>query len=439
MLLRYGGENYRSISEYQEILLTSSEAAGDDDSLIKSDGIRDCVLPIIELYGGNSSGKTNLLMVLRYIVNKILLSSKGDTDRINVSTFKLDEAFKEKKSTFDVDFICNDVHYHYGFAIRNNEIAEEWLYQISYGARKSTTTLLYRDVDADNEYYFGKSLKGNNKNIASVTPKGTLFLSQAAKHGHDILGKIYDYFATNYEFRFNVDLNEISIGEIIVENDLAGEISEFLSLVDVGAVKLDVEGKLFDEKKISMLRGINNVMRDFMVAHGEAKSFDGDSLDEYLNEAKEYNIKITRKNAQNNDVDFSFDQESLGTKALISFLASALQVLRNGGVFVVDEVESSLHTLLTLKLVELFASRKTNPNGAQIVFSTHETQLMTFKGVRRDEIWLTEKCQDGSTRVASLEEFSIDKRSNWQKGYIEGRFGAIPILGYIDNHRLFGE
>lgn len=442
MLLRFGGENFRSISEYQEILLTASPNAGSsDESLINTQGFRGSLLPIVEIYGGNSSGKTNLLLILRYIVSKIILSAEGDTSKISVPKFKLDEKYKDKKSSFDIDFICKDQHYHYGFAIKNNIVVEEWLYQTSYTQRKSTTTLFYRDIEDDEEFYFGKPLKGKNKAIASATPKGTLFLSQAAKLEHPLLSDIHSYFSNNYEFRFSVDLNEQNIGESISENNLSSEISKFLSLVDVGAVKLYVEEGKFDEKQITIMKSIGSVVTDVMKTLGDAKlieSMESNDIEDYFEDAKEYKIKITRKNAQKKDITFSFDQESLGTRALISFLASSFQVLKNGGVFVVDEVESSLHTLLTLKLVELFSNKRTNPHGAQLIFSTHETQLMNFNGVRRDEIWLTEKCQSGSTKVSSLEEFSIDKRANWQKGYIEGRFGAIPILGYIDNYNLLG-
>lgn len=440
MLLRYGCENFRSISEYQEILLTAEQDQDDSESsLITNEGFRGQLLPIIEIYGGNGSGKTNLLLILRYIVSKILNSAHGDTDKIFVPKFKLDKECKTKASTFDIDFICNEKHYYYGFSIKDNIVIEEWLYQISYGLRKSTTTLFYRDIDAEEEFTFGKALKGNNKNIASVTGKGCLFLSMAAKSEHQLLSEIFKYFEESYEFRFSVELNERNIGESMFKHNVKSQISKFLSLVDVGAVEVDVKEKEFDEKQITIFKSISGMMNDVFKALGNESNMNPESFSEMMEDAKEYQITVFRNDSEGNRVPFSFTQESLGTRALISFLASAFQVLRNGGVFIVDEVESSLHTLLTLKIVELFSNKKSNPNNAQLVFSTHETQLMNFEGVRRDEIWLAEKCQNGSTKVASLLEYSIDKRSNWRKGYIEGRFGAIPILGYVDEFNLFGD
>ncbi|EOW3713123.1 ATP/GTP-binding protein [Vibrio fluvialis] len=442
MLLRYGCENFRSISDYQEILLTAAPSKDEsDDNLIDSGSTREKLLPIIEIYGGNGSGKTNLLHALRFIVNKILTSARGNTERMVVPKFRLDDEYRNKKSVFDIDFIFQDTHYHYGFSVNNGEVLEEWLYQITYIKRKSTSTLFYRNSelrDEGQEFVFGKGLKGNNKNIASVTDKGCLFFSMAAKSNHPLFTELYNFFENNFEFRFSVELMEQNIGRVIIKNKVNDEISNFLSLVDVGAVRVEVTEQDFDDTQMSILKSINGWVTDVAKTLGKDVDINPDVMTEFIEKEKENKISIVRRNSQGKHVNFSFNQESLGTRALISFLASAFNVLKNGGIFVVDEVESSLHTLLTLKLVGLFSNKHTNPNGAQILFSTHETQLMNFEGVRRDEIWLTEKCFDGSTKVASLLDYSIDKRSNWRKGYIEGRFGAVPILGYVDNFNLFG-
>lgn len=441
MLIRYGCENFRSINEYQEILFTAASTQDQtDDTLIEPIGIRDKLLPVVAIYGGNGSGKTNLLNALRFLVEKILSSAFGTTEKAKVPKFKLAPDCKKMGSTFDIDFVANEQHYHYGFTIKNSVIAEEWLYKISYGTRKSTTTLFYRDIEDEEVFTFGKSLKGNNKNIASVTDDGTLFLSMAAKSKHPIIKEIYDYFDDFYKFRFEVELFERTIGQSIYSNKVESEISQFLSLVDVGAVCLEVEQEEFDEKQITILKTIGGMMSDVYRTLGrDEEKFTEEEFAEHLESETDYKIVLSRLNINGEAVKFSFDQESLGTRALVSFLAYAFKVLKNGGIFIVDEVESSLHTLLTLRLVELFSNQETNPKGAQLLFTTHETQLMNFKGVRRDQIWLTEKCSQGSTKVASLQEFSIDKRTNWRKGYIEGRFGAIPILGFIDNFKLLGD
>lgn len=158
MLIRYGCSNYSSIGEYQEVLLTAAENKEEsENSLICNDAIRDKLLPIIEIYGGNGSGKTNMLDALRFMVTRILQSSFGDTSRLSVSKFKLDENFKNEPSIFDIDFIFKGKHYHYGFSIKENIVDEEWLYLISYGARKSTTTLFYRESEAKQPFPLEKT------------------------------------------------------------------------------------------------------------------------------------------------------------------------------------------------------------------------------------------------------------------------------------------
>ena len=158
-----------------------------------------------------------------------------------------------------------------------------------------------------------------------------------------------------------------------------------------------------------------------------------DAVELSLNDSDlDYSISISRKSNDGSLVKFGYSEESLGTKSLISLLASVFLILKNGGVFIVDELESSLHTLLSLKVVELFNCSKINSKGAQLIFTTHETQLLNFDGFRKDEVWLTEKCTNGSSKITSLAEYSIPKKSNIRKGYLDGRFGAIPFLGLLD-------
>ena len=430
MILRFGSENFKSIGEYQEVLFTSSSKKDEDSYLLSPEGTREKVLPIISLYGANGSGKTNLLHALRFCITGIIHSAKMDFENANIPNFRLDNEFNNKPTTFDIDFICDKVHYHYGFSIKSHQIVTEWLYSFSYGSRMSRSVLFYRDIaDGEPEYYFGKGLKGKNKSISEITGESSLFLSIAAKSKHELLGSISNYFKENYNFRFKSEFSENSIGKKISKYGLENEISNFLSLIDIGASRLEVTKTEIDDEQKKFMSSIHNAIVD---------SFSDRDVDlQFPSDDYEFVINIHRKNSDAKELLFNFREESLGTRALISLLASVFWILKHGGVFVVDELESSLHTLLSLKVVELFNNPKTNPNYAQLVFTTHETQLLNFHGVRRDEVWLTEKCKDGSTQVAPLSEYSITKRMNLRNGYLDGRFGAVPFLGLIDNFNLF--
>ncbi|RTR33520.1 AAA family ATPase [Shewanella atlantica] len=431
MLLRFGCENYKSIKEYQEILFTCSSTKDcEHHNLYKTDAIKEHVLPIVAIYGANASGKTNMIKALRLLCAGIENSARGRND--NVPPFRLDSECSNEPSIFDLDFILEGKHYHYGFAIKDSIIEEEWLYSFSNKTRSSRSVLFYRDKNLDiedEEFYFGKNFKGQNKSISKITNETSLFLTVAAKSNHLLAEKIVEYIKNFVKFRFSSDMAEQTVGESVFDNSLEKPISKFISKIDIGAVKLSVEKVEREEEEKDKFNRFYDAINN---AFGGDGGIQTSGIDDF-----EYVINIHRHDSNNNEVKFKFSDESLGTRALISILASIFKVLQSGGVFVVDELESSLHTLLSLKVVELFNCPKSNPHGAQLLFTTHETQLLNFNGVRKDEVWLSEKSFDGSTQLRPLTEYAIDKRANLRKGYLEGRFGAIPFLSTLDAFSLF--
>lgn len=432
MLLRFGCENFRSFSTYQEILFTATPRKDDTEGLMySSNAIRENVLPIIALYGANGSGKTNFLRALSFFKRFICNSAKNDLEGINIPTFKLNNEKMESEQTFDIDFITGGLHYHYGFVIVDDEVIEEWLFSYSYVNRSSKTTLFHRDERENDVYQFGKSLKGQNKNIAKMTSKHSLFLSVASKLGHELLGDIQKYFNIEYNFRFSIDINEDAIAEKIKDFELQDELSEYLSQIEIGSHHLEVNEVEIDNAQLEVRDKIKTALQGLLSS---------DDLElEGMSQKIENKIHLYRKNSLNELISFNFSDESLGTKALISLLVAILRTLRTGGILIVDEIESSLHTLLTLKLVELFSNMETNPNQAQLMFSTHETQLLSFHGVRRDQIWFTERCVNGASHIAPLTDYKVSKESNLRNGYINGKFGGIPYLKNFNLSSLFKE
>jgi len=430
MLLRFGCENFRSFSNYQEILFTATPRKDDSEGFIfPSDAIRENVLPIIALYGANGSGKTNFLRAIDFFKKLICNSAKKDLEGINIPTFKLNNENKEGEQTFDIDFVTDGLHYHYGFVLLNDEVVEEWLFSYSYVNRSSKTTLFHRDEREADVYQFGKSLKGQNKNIAKMTSKHSLFLSVAAKLEHELLSNIQRYFLIEYNFRFNIDINEDKIADKIVRFKLQNELSEYLSQIEIGSHHLEVIEVELDDAHIEVRDKLKEAFKG--IIQSDEIEFEG------MSKKVENKIHLYRKNSTGELIPFSFSDESLGTKALISLLVAILRTLRTGGILIVDEIESSLHTLLTLKLVELFSDPITNRNQAQLIFSTHETHLLNFHGVRRDQIWFTERCVIGASHIAPLTDYKVAKESNLRNGYINGKFGGIPYLKNFNLSSLF--
>ncbi|EHR5761182.1 ATP-binding protein [Vibrio parahaemolyticus] len=409
-----------------------------EHNVFTSDAARADVLPITAIYGANGSGKTNIIAALRYFIHSIMFNNKRSFDEIKVPVFKLDPDYKDSETSFDMDFVLNEKHYHYGYAVKNNKVISEWLYSFSYVNRKSRTVLFHRDIESEEEYYFNKAFKGNNKTISSIVSESQLFLSIAAHSKHDICKEIYDHFTHNFKFRFHASTNEETVAKQIKDYGFESEISKFLSAIDVGAARLRIEESKVDSDTYSMRSNIAEALVGAMTNQDNENMMQ--SLRSQFIIETEHRIIITRYDNEGKEVDFSYNDESLGTRSLISLLVSVFQVLREGGVFVVDELESSLHTLLSLKVVELFNSKKVNSKGAQLIFTTHETQLLNFEGFRKDEIWLTEKCVGGRTNISPLSDYAIPKKSNVRNGYLEGRFGAVPFLGLIDSFdKIWGD
>lgn len=438
MILRFGIENFRSIAEYQEVLFTAASNREYETSIFKPDGIREAVLPTIAIYGANSSGKSNMLIALRLLKRAICLSATKPLSDATIPTFKLDKTWQSKPTLFDIDFLHDGTHFHYGFSISGGTVVEEWLYLYSYGARASRSLLFSRElVDGETIYQFGKHLKGKTKTLADITGDENLFLSIGAKskkHKHPLLHSIADYFRSSYRFRFEPDLYEDRTGELILKYNLEKQVSSFLSKLDFGLSELTVKREELDEREITA----QEQMRETLVAALEEIS-GGEPFGVSPVPKARHLITIKRKSKDGEMLDFTYGEESLGTKSLISILASVFWVLKNGGVLVVDELESSLHPLLSLKVVELFRNEKVNIGQAQLIFSTHETQLLSSQGTLREEVWFTEKCRAGSTQLTPLTDFSVSKKSNIENGYLDGRFGAIPFLGNADDFCLIAE
>ena len=424
MIIRFGCANYKSIFTYQQLLLTASKLKDSQSETIDCKALPEQLLPSVALYGANGSGKTNMIEALRFLVKFILDSFKNDTTGISRPAFKLVSDAHQNASEFDVDFIFGDQHYHYGFKINDDEILEEWLYAFAYEQRKARTVLFHRNKQEANEYKFSPSLKGENKVIAKLTRANSLFLSSAAQNNHDLLGNIYDYFKTQFSFRFETETNPDLIARHLKRFGNIQQVDNFLNHADLGIESMELQTKLREDddqdyKMIIALTDIFNV--------NAKQSIDAEDFKEH------HSVKLYHKDQNGNLISFGLEEESLGTRVMIGLLMRVFNLLKKGGVFIVDELESSMHPLLSIQLIRLFNQEKTNPKFAQLIFTTHDTNLLASNVFRRDQIWFSEKTQSGETMISPLSDYNLRKTDNIRNGYLEGRFGAIPFLGDLEN------
>lgn len=422
MLLRFGFSNFLSIKDYQELNLSASAINDEPNYLLASENLNINILPVIGIYGANASGKSNVLNAFSFFTYFILNSQiKGATKgNIPRSPFLLDSSSKEEPSNFDCDFLFKGSRYHYGFTINDQEVEEEWLYTYPKGSRR---VLFQRNIREEEAFYFGSHLKGKNKTIEELTRKNSLFLSSAAQNNHETLTEIYNFFEDNFIFRFDQEpLSPLILAKILDKTPLKDKIISFVKNADIGINEAKIEEVELDTSTVEMQEELFSLFN---------KHLPNQKIN-IKTESTIKTIKLGHNKEDGSSAFFDLDEESRGTLCLLSIIGPTLDALANGKVFIVDELDSSMHPTLSQKLVSLFTTPKANPNGAQLIFTTHDTNLLCYNTLRRDSIWFTEKSKKGETHLYPLTDINTRKTDNIGKGYLQGRFGAIPFLGQIE-------
>jgi hypothetical protein len=421
MLLRFGVANHYSVMDYCELSLIASKAIKDQGAdLLTPPNLRQAVLPAVLVYGANASGKTTIFSALSamrdHVVNSFTdLKPNEDVPR---NPFALDGRGRSEPSRFDCDFMVDDTRYHYGFECSDKAFTREWLYSFPEGARR---VLFDRD---EQDVIFGKHLRGRNKVIESFMRPNSLFLSVAAQNAHPQLSHIYDFFDKKIS-SISCTVNTGSIEQSIPEN-LDKRVVEFMRLADTGIVDAQVKREELSEENRQQMEKLHAAL---------ASAFPEAGMPKPPQEAK--SVSFLHAAADGAPVPLPFEAESRGTIRLLSLVMRAIKALDDGNILLVDELDLSLHTLLSLQLLSLFASAATNPHGAQLIATTHDTNILCSKKVRRDQIWFCEKNDRGETSLYPLTDIRTRNTDNIEKGYLEGRFGAVPFVGRLE--QLFGD
>jgi len=427
MLLRFGCSNYKSINEYQELVMTATSLADTQMEPIDFPEGKIKALPVIAIYGANASGKTNIIEAMKFACDFVLDSYKGNTKGVERSYFKLDKNSKQRPSEFDCDVVINGRHYNYGFSLDDETVLEEWLFEFNYGQRKSRRTLFYRNRSHENEFSFGSHLKGKNKDIADLTRDNCLFLSSGAQNKHPLLTEIYDAF-DNTIFKFGHFPALQSLLNSLEDEDNLEFVSSFLTFADTGIEQINFRKEALTEEQKAIFNKVSGALNQLTKSDDDV---DDELFQTLFGDGEEQaSLEFVHKSCEQN-TSLALEEQSLGTRNLIPTLLFTKHVLDSGSILVVDELNDSLHPLLVIELLKLFKDSKSNPNGAQLILTTHETSILTSNILRRDQVWLAEKSKEGESYFTPLSDFKLRSNDNIAKGYLEGRFGAIPFFGDI--------
>ncbi len=420
MLLRFAVTNHLSIRSEAELVFIAAPLKEQRKELIASRYGKHGVLPVIALYGANASGKSNLLDAIAFMRRLVMHSfDKGDpSGGLRTMPFRLDETTVREPSKYLLDFVLRDIRYQYGFEITKERVVSEWL----YGYPKQLRTVLFtRDSAHPEEFHFGRSLTGSNKQIQSITRPNALFLSAAATSGHILLKEISEYFSKKISMLFGSNHKDgESIAEALEEDkEIFDQTVRYLAIADVGISDIKIEREDFPEAARAELG-------EFLKLLSRLSDKGIPAMPE-----KHVEIKLGHRSGDGIVRYLDFSSESLGTRHLFSILLPMLKALRDGNILIIDEITTSLHTLLSRRLVSMFQDPSVNLNGAQLIFSTHDTNLLAPGFLRRDEIWFAEKGADGATSIFPLTDIKTKNTDNIERGYIQGRFGGVPYLSQM--------
>ena len=439
MLLRFGVANHLSIRDYQELFLSASSRAGRQGFTIPVPTLKEAAVPVVALYGANAAGKSNLVDAMDELQRAVVRShatfgAEGAIPRYPFGLAKdhwerptqLDCTFTlGPESESDQDSAMNENVYEYGFTYTTREFLSEWLYRTTRRERISTQVLFRRTTENGNvEVEVGSRLRGENRTIANLTRPNSLFLSAAAQNNHPQLSALYRYFAQ----RWSVRLNSGPMEEPRIAKSLASfkHISSLLQLVrqaDLGVTSIGVEEVEPDEDDLDLARDIADLLSKRMERSDSGEIIQRQLIDQVHGLKR---LSFVHSGEEGNTAEFSYGMQSKGTQTLISLLVPALNALSSGSLFVIDELDTSLHPDLARAFVSLFKRKDSNPFGAQLVFSTHDVALLSDKLLSPDEIWTVDKGSDGVSVITPLTEYKLRSRDDIERVYRQGRLGGVP-------------
>lgn len=426
MLIQFTVGNYRSIREEQ----TLSMVAGNDDALpenlIPVVSIKWPLLRQVAIYGPNAAGKSNLLAALealRLLVDESAGLQEGDP----LSWLKphlLDKTTEQQPTTFTLIFQLEGVRYQYDVSASARRIFHEELTAWPQGRPQRW---FMRTVDpATNEetWNLGSNLKGERYQRhlwQTSTRSNALFLSTAVQLNNDQLKPVFHWITEKLIVVLPGEISPSNLKGMQLSFDRLDHpdrsqrlesIMSILKSADVGIESLFVKEKSEDGQKDGLLAGLGKLLQA-VLTHPNRLFMD--------------KMGTIHKRTDGSEVRFDFEDESDGTRKLFEFSALWLLALETGATLLVDEIDRSLHSLLARMLVKLFRSHN-NPHNAQLIFTTHDTTLLDTDLLRRDQIWFVEKNKQGATQLYSLLEFSPRKNEAVERGYLVGRYGAIPFV-----------
>ena len=415
MLIEFAVANFRSIKEESRLSLVAGRDKEHQDTHVMMytsvEGAR--AIPLLRsavVYGANASGKTNLLRGLK-TMHDIVLSSR-ELDELPVTPFVFDAECGTRPSSFEVTCVVDGVRYQYGFSATRKEVVEEWLYAWPSGRMQVWFERNGGTTSGSTSWKFGGKLMGDREVWKRATRNRALFLSTAVSLNSRQLRPLFDWFhkrlhvagvggwAPNFSMEYYKKNGQDAIIDFLTTADLA--------VSGMRILEEDITSDMLPRDLPSELK------------RRISEEFSGSKLVE---------VYLQHRPAEGTPAELDIDEESHGTQKMFALAGPWLDSLRQGNVIVFDELHDNLHPELVRFLVMRFHDPTENRHGAQLIFTTHDTSILSRDVFRRDQIWLCGRDERLETSLVPLSDFRKSRNDeDLERAYLGGRFGALPYI-----------
>ncbi len=423
MLLEFSVKNFLSIKDEIIFSLYASDEIKGHEKRNLIPVVEQHILKTAVIYGANASGKSNLIKAMGFMRGVIANSLKLNPEEPIVSTqsypsFQLHSKSAEEPLEMEISFLYQDVYYRYGFALDADRIHREWL----YFAPQESESLLYERRFEEGLYVYDipeTFLIAKDFSKDRVLPANTLLLAVLAKFTDTPARRVMEWIGNTFNVISSLD-EEAYEGftySKLDEKDYRKDILSFLKVADVGIEDVFLESVTATDFLDEMPKKLRKKLKKL-----EAKQV-----------VFQHSI-FNDKGVVTGQKHWGQNHESAGTQKLFALSGPLIETLRKGEILVIDELDAKLHPIMMWFILSLFHSQEHNPHNAQLVFATHDTQLLSPRFFRRDQVWFTEKNPYGATELYSLADFDLDDKADFSRDYFQGRYNAVPFIGDL---RLF--
>jgi len=418
MLIGFRVSNHRSFRDQQDLSLVAvhrdrelAESNLVDPGLKGSKGVQ--LLRSLALFGANASGKTNLIRALDFMRSMVLGSAQHlEQVRLLNRPFALERAFRQAPSSFEITFSHLGIRYDYGFVLTSARVESEWLRAYPNGLPR---LFFMRDAAKEQPFTFGPLFKGDKRRLVPLTRPNALFLSVGAQFNHPGLGLAFEWFREHLICLTGTeDRRGLLMGHTLARSESEPAfkrwVGKLLHSSDTGIGDWTVERAQMPQLELE-----DPMTRQKIRIGGEGQ--------------EGYTFALLHEGLEGK-LPMPFEDESMGTQMLLALAAPLYEAVEKGAVLAIDELDQSLHPMLVKAILDLIHNPIANRKGAQLIFTTHQPLFLDQTLIRRDQVWFAEKDATGATSLFPLTDFKARKGryESILKGYLSGRYGAVPIL-----------